>query len=113
MSTLRLVVPTKGPQGIRDTLSDVFARAVTFTLIDVEDGVVKHVTVEENTASDLRQGTGPVVVKNLKEKGVDILIAGEVGPGAVTLLEMSGIRMIRVEPGIKVRDALTEALMQL
>jgi predicted Fe-Mo cluster-binding NifX family protein len=110
MKTLKLAVPSKGDGGMRDVVSDVFSRAAYFTIIDVVDGEVKEVTVEENTASGLKQGTGPIVAKTLRDKGVDIVVAGELGPGARTLLEMSGIEMIRVNPGIKVSAAVKEAL---
>jgi predicted Fe-Mo cluster-binding NifX family protein len=113
MKNTRLALPTKGDRGMRDVISDVFARAATFTLVDVVDGEVKEVKVERNESSDLKQGTGPIVAKNLKEKGVNIVVAGELGSGAKTLLEMTGIRAIRVDPGIKVGEALDEALKQL
>lgn len=113
MTTLRIAVPTKGSGGMRDMVSDVFARAATFTIIDVDEGEVKHVVVDENTASELKQGTGPIVAKNLKEKGVDVVIAGEVGPGAKTLLEMNNIRMIQIEPGVRVSEAVKTALDRL
>lgn len=112
MTSLRLALPTKGDRGMRDVISDVFARAATFTLVDVVDGEVKNVKVEENTASALKQGAGPLVTKTLKEKGVMVVVAGELGFGARTLLEMSGIRAVQVDPGVKVKDALDEALKQ-
>jgi len=59
----------------------------------------------------LLYGTGPIVDKMLKEKGLDIV--GELGPGAKTLLEMDGIRMIQAASGVKVKDALAEALKQI
>ena len=110
MKTLRLAVPTKGDRGMKDVISNVFSRAATFTFIDVVDGEVKEVRVEENTASSLKQGTGPIVAKTLNEKGVDIVVAGELGPGAKTLLEMSGIRMIHVESGVRVSKAVEQVL---
>jgi len=113
MKTLRLALPTKGDRGMRDVISNIFARAATFTIIDVVDGEVKEVRVEENKASGLKQGTGPIVAKDLKEKGVDVVVAGELGPGAKTLLDISGIRMVQVAPGIKVKEAVTGALKQL
>jgi len=113
MTTLRLALPTEGDRGMRDAVSDVFARAAAFTLVEVADGEVKEVRVEENTASSLKQGAGPLVTKTLKEKGVEVVVAGELGSGARTLLEMSGIRAVRVDPGTKVKDALDEALKQL
>lgn len=107
---LRLAVPTKGTRGMRDSVSEVFAKAITFTIIDLVDGKVGEVMVEENKALGLTQGVGPVVMKNLRDKGVNIAIVGEVGPGARTLMELSGIRMIQVEPGLKVSKAVKQAL---
>ena len=113
MKPMRLAVPTTGRRGMRDVVSDVFARAATFTIIDVVDGDVKEVRVEENTASNLEQGVGPIVARTLKEAGVDAVIAGELGPGATTLLEMGRIKMVRVTPGVRVYDAVEKALREL
>jgi len=113
MNTFRLAVPTKGSRGMRDAVSEVFARAPTFTIIDIVDEKVREVRVEKNSAAALKQGTGPIVAKNLKDLGVEAVAAGELGPGAKTLLEMNGVRIVQVEPGIKVSKAVTEALDQL
>jgi predicted Fe-Mo cluster-binding NifX family protein len=116
MKSVKIAVPTKGDRGTRDVVSDVFARAPTFTIIEVVDGEVRNVAVEENPAANLKQGAGPVVAKMLKEKGVNVVASGEMGPGATTLLEMSGIRMVQVDPGVKVKDVLEkvkEDLLQL
>jgi len=110
MRTIRLAVPTKGDSRMKDVVSDVFARAPTFTYIDIVEGEVNNIRVEVNKAMDLAQGTGPLVAKNLKDNGVNIVVASEVGPGAKTLLEMSGIRMIQVESGIRVSKALEQVL---
>jgi predicted Fe-Mo cluster-binding NifX family protein len=113
MKTLKIAVPTKGNREMKDVISDVFSRAATFTFINVVEGEVKEVMVEENKASELKQGTGPIVAQTLKEKGVDVVVACEFGPGAKTLLDMSGIKMVRVASGAKVKEAVTEALKQL
>jgi len=113
MKTLRLALPTKGNNGMKDVISDIFARAVYFTFIDVVDGEIKEVRVEKNKASSIKQGAGPIVAKNLREKSVDVVVSGELGPGAKTLLEMSGIRMVQVAQGVRVTEALTEAIKQL
>jgi len=110
---MRLAVPTKGSRGMRDVVSDVFARAATFTIIDVVDGKVEEVRVEENAASGLEQGAGPVVARTLKEGGIDAVIAGELGPGATTLLEMGGIKVVRVSPGLRISKAVEKALKEL
>ena len=66
--------------------------------------------VEENAASGLSQGAGPILMKSLKDRGVDAVLAGDVGPGARTLMDISGIELIQVAPGTKVSAALGEAL---
>jgi predicted Fe-Mo cluster-binding NifX family protein len=113
MSSVRLAVPTNGKKGMKDTVSNVFARAPIFTIIDVVDGEVQEIRIEENTASGLKQGTGPIIANSLKEKGVNAVVACELGPGAKILLELSDIKLIFVEPSVKVKDAVTEALSQL
>jgi predicted Fe-Mo cluster-binding NifX family protein len=111
--TLLLAVPTKGEQAMKEPVSNVFAKAPTFTFVEVVKGEIRGVTVEENKAADLLQGTGPIVIKNLKDKGVDIVIANELGPGAKTLIEISGLQMVQIEAGMTVREAVTEALRQI
>ncbi|MDH5200205.1 MAG: NifB/NifX family molybdenum-iron cluster-binding protein [Candidatus Bathyarchaeota archaeon] len=110
--TMRIAVPTKGTRGMSDVVSEVFAKAPTFTFVDVVDGEVREVRVEENTALGLAQGVGPVVMKSLKDKGVEIILACEVGPGAKTLIELSSIVLVQVEPGTKVSEAVESALRE-
>ena len=93
MSSVRLAVPTNGKKGMKDTVSNVFARAPIFTIIDVVDGEVQEIRIEEN--------------------GVNAVVACELGPGAKILLELSDIKLILVKPSVKVKDAVTEALSQL
>ncbi len=92
--------------------------------IGVSEGILCRGTYTRLSADDvapsmdgisfaLLYGTGPIVDKMLKEKGVDIVVVGELGPGAKTLLEMDGIKMIQAASGVKVKDALAEALKQI
>jgi predicted Fe-Mo cluster-binding NifX family protein len=111
--TLLLAIPTVGERALRDTVSDIFAKTPAFTFVKIVDGEIAEVTVEKNAAADFPQGAGPVVIKNLKDKGVDIVIASEFGPGAKTLLGIGGIRMVKVERGAKVNKAVDEALRQV
>jgi len=105
-----IAAPSKGNRALDDTISDIFAKAPVFTFIEIVDGEIKNVEVEENTASKLAQGVGPVVMKTLKDRGVDAVIAGEVGPGARTLMEFSGIKLFTVKPGTKISTAVENAL---
>ncbi|MBS7631420.1 NifB/NifX family molybdenum-iron cluster-binding protein [Candidatus Bathyarchaeota archaeon] len=113
MKTLRIAIPSIGTKGMKDKVSSVFAKAPVFTIIDIVEGEIKEIRKEKNPASDLKQGSGPIVVKNLKDQGVEIIVSGEIGPGARTLIEMSGIKLVNVEPNIRVSEALEIALKKL
>lgn len=105
-----IAAPSRGSRALDDVISDIFAKAPVFTFIEIVDGEIKNVEVEENTASQLVQGAGPVVMKTLKDRGVDAVIAGEVGPGAKTLMEFGGIKLFTVNPGTKISTAVENAL---
>jgi predicted Fe-Mo cluster-binding NifX family protein len=110
---MRIAVPTVGSRGMNDVVSSVFSKTPNFTFIEIVRGEVNVVEVEKNTASSLKQGSGPIVAKNLRDKCVGAVIVGKLGPGASTLLDLSGIKAIRVEPGIKISLALKKALKEL
>lgn len=113
MNDYLLAIPTMRKQEMDDVVSRVFARAPTFTFIHVSNGEVVNVEVEVNEEAELKQGSGPIVAKKMKDRGVDAVITGELGPGVRTVLEMNEIQMIQVEPGSEVRQALDKALAQL
>lgn len=108
-----LVVPTEDDSGLKGVVSNIFAKAPTFTFIDIVDGEIGDVRVKENEVADLPQGSGPLVIKNFKDKGVDLIIASDIGLGAKTLIEISGIKMVKVKPNIKVKEAVIEGLKQI
>lgn len=102
----RAAIPTKGKGGLEDVVSEVFGRANTFTVVDMEDGVIKNVKVLKNPAVSYQHGAGPIVVKMLIDSGVNMVLSGELGPGASALLEQHNITMIAVKPGITVSEAI-------
>ena len=112
LEKIRIAVPTNEYKGLEDTVSEVFGRAKTFTIVDVREKVIQNVEVLDNPAASQKQGVGPIVTKMLGEAEVNIVAAGEVGPGASTLLEIYNIKKISVKPGIQVAEAIKEALQQ-
>jgi len=113
MGKLRIVVPTKTHAGLEDVVSEVFGKAKTFTIVDVEDGEIKSVQVIDNPAASYEYGAGPVAVKTLADLKVDSVISGQLGPGASNLLEHYKIRRFSVKPNTKVADSIKEALSKL
>ncbi len=101
-----VAIPTDGEKGLKDKVSSIFARSRTVTLINLEDGVPKSIEVRDNPAAELSQGAGPLMVKSLKDWGVQMVLTGEVGPGSSTIAGAFGIKMVKVEPGVSVLRAL-------
>jgi predicted Fe-Mo cluster-binding NifX family protein len=93
-------------------VSDVFGRANTFTILEVEKGAIKSVKVLENPAASYGHGAGPIVVKMLTDSEVDIVIAAEFGPGASELLEHNKITMRLAEANIAVAKAIKRSIIQ-
>lgn len=110
---LRIAIPTKGQGGLEDGVSDVFGRANTFTIADVEKGVIENVKVLENPAVSYKHGAGPIVVKMLIDAGVNMVLAADLGAGASALLEQHNITTIAAKPGTGVENSVREALSRI
>ncbi len=106
MRDVKVAVATKGSNGLKDEVSNVFGRASTFTLIEVENGKVKNVTVVNNPAVDYEFGAGPIVVKTLVDLKVDTVVASEFGMGVSKLLDAHKITKFKAEPGEIVEKVL-------
>ncbi len=112
MEKLKIAIPTKGKGGLKDVVSDVFGRANTFTVVDVDKGVIKGVRVLENPAVSYKHGAGPIVVKMLADLGVNMLVAAELGPGASALIDQHKITRIAAQPGVTVEESIKKALQK-
>lgn len=113
MGKLKIAVPTKAYAGLDDSVSEVFGKAKTFTIVEVENGQIENVRVIDNPAASYEYGSGPVVVKTLADLKVDFVLAVELGPGASGLLEHHQIRKVSVKPNTKVADVIKETLVAL
>ena len=108
---MKIAIPTEKHMKYEDTVADTFSRAPTFTLISLENGEPSTVTVIDNKASEYSQGAGPLAAKTLKEKGVTVILSGELGPGAKTILQTLGIDFYQTEIGKTVKDVIDEWLI--
>ena len=108
----RIAVATHGKAGLKDEVSEVFGRAKTFTIIDVENGYVVESSVIKNPAFSYEHGAGPIAVKELVDNEVNIVISSELGPGASSILEHHHIVMVSVKAGTEVSKAIESALKE-
>jgi predicted Fe-Mo cluster-binding NifX family protein len=106
----KIAVATDGKNGLEDTVSNVFGRARTFTVVDVEDEKIISVKVLENPALSYSHGAGPIAIKMLIDDGVEVVLANELGVGASEILEQHNILFIQAKPGANVGEAVKDAL---
>ena len=105
---MRIAVSTT-EGGLDDRVSDVFGRAVSFTIVDVEDGDIKSVEVVRNDFAVRGGGAGIAVSQFLADKGVEVVLTGNVGPNALSVLNSAGIKVYRAG-GMKVKEAIEKFL---
>ena len=113
MRKLKIAVATEKHKGLEDVVSEVFGKAKTFTIVDIEDGEVKNVQVIDNPAASYEYGSGPVAVKTLADLKVNLVISGELGPGASGLLEHYKINQLSVKPNTKVAESIKQTVSKL
>ena len=110
---MKIAVPTQGDRGLKDRVADTFSRAPYFTLITIDNRSISGKKVIRNKASDLKQGAGPLAARTLKENGVDVILSGEIGPGATNILGALGIRIGGASQDEKVGDAIERYLASI
>jgi len=107
---MRLAVACQGLNGIDDVVSNVFGRSPTFTIVDIEGGVVKQVKAKENESADSYHGAGPLTCMRLSKLDVNVVIAASFGPTVSDILKEAGIETFTMMPGTKVKNAIEQYL---
>lgn len=79
---MKIAVASKG-EGLKAKIDDRFGRADYFVIVDLEN---MESTTIENTAKNESSGAGGKAVRLLANEGVEVLIAPELGPKAVTAI---------------------------
>lgn len=106
MGRLKVAIASQGQGGLDDVVSPMFGRCPTFTIVDIENGEIKGVDAVPNQAAHAMHGAGIAAVQTLANLGVNAILAGRFGPNASAVCNQSGIQMIPVQPGTKIRDAV-------
>lgn len=87
----KIAIPTEG-----EIVNAHFGRSQAFTIFEVQDG---KVTGEEivDTKGFEHQHAG--IAQLMKSKGVEAVICGGIGPGAISGLENAGLEVLRGASG--------------
>ncbi len=104
---MRVAIPVDTPEGLRSKVSFLFGRAPYIALVErTGEGGAEEVKIESNPFSQLPGGAGPALANFLRERGVSVVLASDVGPNAAAVLASAGIRWIPVPAGVTVQEAL-------
>ncbi|MDK2786736.1 MAG: hypothetical protein PWQ80_1415 [Thermotoga sp.] len=92
-----IAIPVSENKGKDSPISEHFGRAPYFAFVEVENGKVLDISVEENPlAQDHVAGAVPNFVK---EKGAELVIVRGIGKRAFSIFETLGIKVIRGASG--------------
>jgi len=98
---MKVAIPTRNGQ-----VDDHFGHCESYTIFDIEN---KKVIKEELMKSPEGCGCKSNVAPLLAQKGVKIMLAGNMGKGALQVLNSSGIEVIRGCNG-NVKDVINDYL---
>jgi len=86
---MKIALPTKGRE-----VDGHFGQCQSFTVFTVDDDQ-KTIVAEETITPPSGCGCRSSIVPQLAGMGVSIMLAGNMGGGAVTMLDSNGIRVVR------------------
>ncbi len=84
---MKIAIPTRG-----NIVDDHFGHCEMYSIFTVNDG---KITNSEILPSPQGCGCKSNIASILKEKGISIMLAGNMGAGAMNVLNMEGIEVIR------------------
>ena len=101
-----VALPTVGHEGLEDVICKKFARAPYFTILEIGEEGFKVVKIVKNEYAHLSYGVGPIIVKMLKDLGVNVIGLPEAGVGVKQLIRELGMSYFETEAGLTVREVL-------
>ena len=109
---LVIAIPTRGRNGLDDVVDEVFARTPYFTIVEASEEGCRVKEVIENEFKNLSHGVGPIIVKLLRDRGVNVIAAPEIGYGVEELIRELGIKHYKVEPGARVKNVIESIISE-
>jgi len=115
MKNGRIAIPSNGQGGLEGTRSGHFGHCDVFTLVDVEDGEIKEVSILQN--QEHAQGGCMVPVNLLSDNRVTALVVGGIGMRPLMGFKQVGIDVYhddqRAEIGPVVNDLIAGSLSEI
>jgi predicted Fe-Mo cluster-binding NifX family protein len=105
MEITLICIPTLDGSGLLSEVSMHFGKSPYFTLIKFENGEIKEINVIESLGK--HRGGSKTPAEIILDSKADILISGNLGSKAVSMLRNSGIEVFSGASG-KVKDVVKE-----
>jgi len=99
-----IAIPSDSSEGLDSTISEHFGHCGAFTLVEISDSGIGEVTILPNGGHD--EGGCMAPVQLLKEKGVEVLLAGGMGQRPLAGFRQVGIAVHSKQTAQTVRDAV-------
>ena len=104
---IKVALPTGDLGGLDDKVYPRFARSPTITIVELDnDFRAVSVRVLKNPGVEAARGAAIKVAEVLSNEGVSIVVTSSLGPHASAVLQNLGIRVINVEEGVSVKEAI-------
>ena len=87
---MKICICTIGPD-LNSSIDQVFGRCSYFLFVDTETEEFRAI---ENKAREAVGGAGIAAAQTVVNEKAELIIVGNIGPNALTLLEQSGIKVI-------------------
>lgn len=109
---MRIAIPTDDSDGLNAVINPYFGRSTYFTIIDLNDGLVKNTETIANPNQFLSLKNAPLTVNLLVNKQIDLIIGENYDPNtSLALQEMRIHRFdIRIQNPTKVKNAISQYL---
>ena len=106
---MRIAFAINDNEGLESKISERFGRAKYFLIVDVDkEWRVTNYNVMENPGASALSGAASKAARLLANNSVNVVVAGNFGPHASTILSTLGIKALTLPPGVKIRDAINE-----
>jgi len=106
---MKIAVASTG-QELDSNVDSRFGRCPYFVIVYVEKNEIKDHESIKNVAVNAIGGAGIQAAQTVANKGVNIIITGNIGPNAFNVLHNVGIKIITGVMGITVKDAVERYL---
>ena len=95
---MKIALPTKNG-GLDDEVSQIFGRAPSFTMVQIEEKEIKDHSVINNQHAQSASGAGVQAAQMLVNEGVQAVIGGNFGPNLASVLNQAGVKLYQFQGG--------------